>query len=126
MNSDLNGNKRKKGIGFKYAFMGLRRVWTSEKNFRIHIFISGLVVFFGILLNLSMSEWLWTGVCIGLVLILETLNSAIEAIVDYLFPHYHDVAAKAKDISAAAVLLSALFAVFVGLFIFVPKIINLF
>ncbi|QHS22792.1 diacylglycerol kinase family protein [Virgibacillus sp. MSP4-1] len=126
MNSDLNGNKRKKGIGLKYAFIGLRRVWTSEKNFRIHIVISGLVIFFGILLNLSLSEWLWTGACIGLVLILETLNSAIEAIVDYLFPNYHDAAAKAKDISAAAVLLSALFAVFVGVLIFVPKIINLF
>lgn len=105
-----------------YAFRGLRFVWISEVNFRIHVYIACSVILFGILLKITLSEWLWVGFSIGLVLSMEIINSAIETIIDYMFPHFHEVAGKAKDIAAAAVLISALLAAFIGMIIFVPKV----
>jgi diacylglycerol kinase len=57
---------------------------------------------------------------IAAVLVAEMFNTVVEAIVDLATPEYHPLARTAKDVAAGAVLLSAILAVVVALFIFVP------
>lgn len=97
-----------------------------ERNFRIHTFIGLLVVLTGILFRLSTFEWLSIILVIGLVLVAEIFNSAIEKLLDYLNPAIHPSAKIIKDLSAGAVLASALVAIVVGLIIFFPRLIDFF
>ena len=59
---------------------------------------------------------------IFLVLAMEVVNTAIEKLVDFVSPAYHEMAGMVKDLSAAAVLLTAVGAVIAGTIIFLPKI----
>ena len=91
-------------------------------NFRIHltavILVSGLGWFF----HLSASEWLWIILAVGLVLITELLNTALELLVDLVSPGFNSQAGKVKDVAAGAVLVAAVIAVIIGAVIFIPKI----
>jgi undecaprenol kinase len=130
---DLDENKAKKYknesfIGsFEFAIKGVKTSIDEEQNMRKHALIAILVILLGFLFHLSAQEWLWILLAIFLVIVTEILNSVIENIVDLVTDyHYHSLAKKAKDMSAGAVLLMALFAVLVGMIIFLPKIISLF
>ncbi|WP_010097037.1 diacylglycerol kinase family protein [Ornithinibacillus scapharcae] len=114
---------KKKEIGFRYAFNGLREVFKSEKNFRVHLLVTLIVVGFGLYMHISAMEWLAIVIVIGLVLSAEILNTAIEEIINYLKPEIHPTAKKIKDIAAAGVFVAAVSAVVVGLIIFIPKLI---
>ena len=107
--------------GFIYAGQGLRYAFRTQVNFRFHVLAAVSAVILGFLTNISISEWIWICSAILVVLIVELLNTAIEVLVDLVSPDYHPKAGIIKDVSAGAVLLTALFAVLVGLFIFVPK-----
>lgn len=106
---------------FVNALRGIWETFRSERNFKIHLAITLVVVILGVWLGLPSSDWLWIGLSIALVLISELLNTAIESMVDLASPTYHPLAKRAKDIAAGAVLLAAIFAVIVGGAIFVPK-----
>lgn len=110
---------------FFYAFEGLAAAFRSEMNFRIHCLVALMVLIAGWLLNLGRFEWLWIMLAIILVLFAELLNTAIETLVDLVSPHNHPLAKKAKDISAASVLVFSIFALICGLVIFIPKILML-
>ena len=107
---------------FGYALRGLKIVLTSQQNFRIHLCIAFLVVAAGIATRLSVNEWCIIVLTISVVFALEIVNTAIEKLVDLVSPAYNDHAGMVKDISAAAVLLTAIGAVIVGAIIFLPKI----
>lgn len=124
MNSD--SKDKKKNIGFQYAFQGIGQVWKKEFNFKIHCFIAILVILAGFVLRLSKWEWIVIILCIGIVLLAEMLNSAIEALMDYMFKDFHPVCKQVKDISAGAVLIVALTAAIIGVIIFGSKLYNLF
>ena len=79
-----------------------------------------LVIIFGFWLNISMIEWCICLTLFGLVISLELANTAIETVVDIAMPEKNEKAKKAKDISAAAVLVSV-----IGQMIFIPKILVL-
>ena len=79
------------------------------------------MVFLGCYTKLNSTEWLWISLAIALVIVLELLNTAIEVLVDLVCPEQNPKAGAIKDLAAAAVLVASLFAVTVGLFIFVPK-----
>lgn len=111
---------------FKYAIRGIRMVIKSEKNMQIHLVVAVLVLMAGWFFNISVTEWMLCLLCFGLVLGAEMVNTAIEKLVDLASPQKHELAGKAKDMAAGAVLISALFAACVGLIIFIPKIWNLF
>lgn len=111
----------KKGIGLKYALQGILLAYTHERNFRIHIIISLLVIGGSFLLKLTRFEWLFVLLSIVLVLMTELINSNIERIIDYIKPEYHPQAKIIKDIAAGTVFIAALFAVIVGCIIFIPK-----
>lgn len=110
---------------FKFAFDGLREVAFNEPNFRIHLSFASAALLTGLLLNLSVFEWLLLLFTICFVLILELFNTAIEKIVDLVSPEIRPKAKIAKDVSAAAVLISASLSILVGVVLFLPKIIYL-
>jgi len=105
---------------FKYAFQGLGHVLRAEHNFVVHLAAAIAVIALGAILQISKAEWLIIILCIGLVLITEILNTAIEWLVDLVSPQRNEKAGKIKDIAAAGVLIAALVALVVGIVVFVP------
>lgn len=111
--------------GFGYAFNGIRVATLTQLNFRVHLVAALLAVFLGFALHIAVNEWLWISLCIAFVLVTELLNTAIEFLTDLVSPQYHELAGKVKDVSAGAVLISALFALITGAIIFLPKLLAL-
>ena len=123
--------KRKLGIdhkrlanSFKYAFQGIKQSYKGEQNLKIHTFIAILVIVFGFFLKISYFEWLVCLILIGLVLMSEFINTAIEYVVDLASPSVHPIDKAAKDTASAGVLMMAIMSAVIGLIIFVPKIID--
>jgi len=112
---------KKRIQSFGYAIKGIRYVFGTEVNMKIHIAISVLVIASGTFFAISLIEWMFCLLCIGLVVGAEMLNTAIENVVDLASPEQHPLAGKAKDIAAGAVLICAIISVIIGLLIFVPK-----
>ena len=106
---------------FRYAFKGLVYAFKTQLNFKIHCVVAVFVIGLGLYVNLVLTEWLWIIFAIGLVMIMELLNTGIEVLVDLISPQQQAKAGAIKDVAAAAVLVSALVAVAIGLCIFVPK-----
>jgi len=88
---------------------------------KIHITITTLVVICGFVFSISLIEWMFCLLCIGMVMGAEMMNTAIENVVDLASPDHHPLAGKAKDIAAGGVLICAIISVIIGLLIFVPK-----
>lgn len=107
---------------FKHAIHGLKVLVTDEPNARIHLAAAVLVIVAGCVIELELSEWVAVSLAIGLVLVTEIINSAIEKLADIVSPERHEEVKKLKDLSAAAVLLSALTAVAIAAMLFLPKI----
>ncbi len=106
---------------FVYAFNGLVYAFKTQLNFKIHCLAVILIVVLGLAVSLSTIEWSLIAIAIGLVMVTELLNTAIEALVDFVSPQQHPKAGVIKDVAAAAVLVSAIVALAIALFIFVPK-----
>ena len=106
---------------FGYAFQGLKTAVKNEPNFRFHVIAGIIVVLAGFLFKFSAWEFAILTLTIGFVLILELINTTLEALVDLVSPEIQKEAKIAKDVSAAAVLISAILAVIVGLFLFLPR-----
>ena len=113
---------RKRVRSFGYALQGWRALVTREANARIHCVATILVIAAGCYLEVSRMEWIALLFAIGLVLSLEAINSAIEALADTISTDYHPLIGRAKDLAAGAVLFAALTAALIGLLIFVPKV----
>lgn len=99
---------------FKYAFKGVTSSILYERNMRIHMCAAFYVLIFMQFYDLSASEKAIIFLTIGSVISLEIINTAIEAVVDLCSPDYHTLAKKAKDLSAGAVLISAVISVLVA------------
>ena len=109
---------------FGYAINGLVYAFRTQLNFKLHCLAILTVVVLGSYLQLSAQEWLWIVGAITLVIIVELINTAIETLVDMVSPQRQPKAGTIKDLAAAAVLIAAMFALIVALFIFVPKLIG--
>ncbi len=106
---------------FGYAFRGIATLFREQVNARIHLLAVILITGLGLWLGLSASEWCDIVICMALVIMAEAINTALEYLVDLASPEYHVLAGKAKDVAAAAVLLSVIFCAVVWALIFVPK-----
>ena len=111
---------------FAFALNGLRICFVTQQNFRIHIVLTIVAVFFSIVLSVSAMEWIAICFCIAFVIAMEMLNTAIEKLCDVVHQEVHPGIKKVKDIAAGAVLISAIFSLITGLIIFLPKIIMYF
>jgi len=105
---------------FGFALEGLAFALKSEGNLRVHFVATALVVALGIGFGVSRHEWAALVVAIGLVWVAELLNTALEALCDYVQPKQAEPIKRIKDIAAAAVLLAALTAATLGALVFWP------
>jgi diacylglycerol kinase len=117
--------EHKTSESFKYAFDGLKLTTINEPNFRIQIVLAIASTFLGIALKISQTEWLILIIAIFMVLLLELINSSLEALVDLVSPDINEKAKVAKDTAAAAVLTASILSLIIGIVIFLPKILIL-
>ncbi len=111
---------------FGYAFNGLWYAASTQLNFRVHLVATLIACFLGYYLHISANEWLWVVLCIALVLTVELINTALEIFTDLVSPDYNKNAGHVKDIAAAAVTITAAFALITAFVIFLPKLILMF
>jgi len=114
--------KKKKSIArkFGYAFSGMFIPYKTEISIRIQTGFAIAVAMLGIYFHISRNDWLWIIIAAALVLITETLNTAIEKLVDLVSPGYNELAGKVKDIAAGAVFMAALISILIGVLVFLP------
>jgi diacylglycerol kinase len=110
-----SGRRRDLGAAFGYAFAGLSAAWRTERNLRIHVGVAAAVVVAGAALRLPPAAWAILVVTIALVVAAELFNAAVETVVDLVSPGEHPLAKRAKDIAAAAVLVTTAGAVTVAI-----------
>lgn len=116
--------KNKLIASFGYAFKGIWLVIKNERNMKIHIGVLALVIIFGFLFCISPLEWIACAICFGAVTGAEAFNTAFERFVDEVSPEFNPKFGAIKDIAAGGVLLVTIFAVVVGVIIFLPKGLN--
>ena len=106
---------------FSYAFQGIMTCLKNERNIKIHCTMAALVVTAGAILRISAVEWSICFALFGLIMGLELVNTAIEAVVDLVTEERKPLAKVAKDTAAGAVLIASVMAAIAGLIIFLPK-----
>ncbi len=112
---------------FKNARKGFRLVLKSELNIRIHVAIATLVIFLALFLKFSALEFCILLFVIGLVIVAEMLNTAIEFTLDSIYHNrYSRMVGMAKDISAGAVMFATIISVLVGIILFGSKFLGQF
>jgi len=111
---------------FKPAFLGIKDLLLYDHTMRIHLAIALVVCIAGWFFDISIPEWLVVLLCIGIVLVTEALNSAIEKLCDLVDHHYNSRIKTIKDISAGSVLIAAIISVAAGIIIFLPKLLRMF
>lgn len=109
-----------------HAMRGLTVLLKTSHNFLGHLVGAVLVIYLGWTLNVSTTEWILLVIVMGMVLLAEAFNTAIEIDIDLTSPNYHPYARDTKDVAAASVTIAVLVACIVGLFIFLPKILAIY
>ncbi len=114
----MNDFSQKRILSLKHALNGLKHVIRTQKNTRIYLIFTFLVLILAGLLRVQWIEWLILITLIGLVWAAECFNTAVEASIDLITDKYHPLAKIAKDASAAGVAALAITAAISGLLIF--------
>lgn len=111
---------------FKYSFDGLVYAYGNEQSLWLHGMGSIAIIILGILLKISFNQWAILVIASVVVLAVELLNTAIEAVVDLVTKEIHPLAKIAKDCGSAAGCVTGIMLTIISLFIFIPHIIALF
>jgi diacylglycerol kinase (ATP) len=109
---------------FKFALRGLAVMLRSQHNAWIHAVATLLVIAAGLWLRLSAADWCWIVLAVVSVWTAEALNTAFEFLADVASPDFHPTVAKAKDVAAGAVLVTAVGAVVIGLLVLGPRLLE--
>ncbi|MBI1223539.1 MAG: diacylglycerol kinase family protein [Bacteroidetes bacterium] len=112
---------RKEFKSFGHAARGIRFLIETQPHFRFHLLAAVAVNMAAWYFKLEALEWMILLLCIALVLGIEGVNSALEIALDRVHPEQHPMIGKAKDMAAAAVLISTLIAAIIGIWIFWDK-----
>lgn len=115
----------KRAESFAHAGRGIAIFFKSTHNVWIHMFVLVCTILIGVLLHIERTEWMMLVFAGGFVIVSEAFNTAIEIDINLTSPDHHPYARDTKDVAAGAVLISAITAVIIGLFIFIPHIIIL-
>jgi len=110
-----------RGRSFRFAFQGIKTFFSREHNAWLHLLGTVIVISLAIVLPVSAAEAGVLALAVGMVWAAELFNTAMEKIMDFISTEQHPQIKYIKDLSAAAVLLSAVAAAIVGLVIFIPK-----
>ena len=103
-----------------HAVTGLGDLLGSQRNARIHLGATLLVLGIGLYAGIGLHDWALLVVVTGWVWCLEAVNTALERLADAVTTEHHPLIGRAKDLAAGAVLLAALLAVIVGGLILLP------
>ncbi|HLT52717.1 MAG TPA: diacylglycerol kinase family protein [Flavobacteriaceae bacterium] len=106
----------------RYAFKGAIFLLKTEASIKIQFGIAILVTLTGFYYDISATEWILQCLAIGLIMSIEGLNTAVEAIADFIHPEHHEKIGSIKDIAAGAVFIAAITAVIIGCIIYLPKV----
>ena len=109
-------------FGLKHAMNGLVELIKNERNARFHLVSTAVVIYVGWKVGFEASEWLWISLAVAGVWVAELLNTSLERITDLVSPEKSELAKKAKDYAAGAVLVMAIWAIIVFLIVAVPRI----
>lgn len=110
---------------FVYAAAGIGHAVRTQRNVRIHLVLAVLAIALGIWLRITPLEFALVFIAITGVFISEMFNTVVEACVDLATREYHPLAKIAKDVAAGAVLLNAILAIIIALFVFGPHLLPL-
>ena len=123
----MNDRENSCGIfgSFRHALSGVFAAVKGERNMRIHLLAALAAAALGAWLGIDRGEWVAVVLCCALVISLECMNTAVEAVVDLASPDIHPLAKRAKDCAAGAVLISAVGAAVVGCVVFLPRLADL-
>lgn len=109
---------RRWSSSFRYALEGIATSFKTQRHLRFHCAAAVIVIAAAIVLSLPVRDLALLLLVIALVISLELVNTAIEAVVDLAAPEWHRLGKIAKDAAAGAVLVAAVFAVAIGILIF--------
>ncbi|MDG1451741.1 MAG: diacylglycerol kinase family protein [Polaribacter sp.] len=111
---------------FKFALKGMWLLITTEDSIKAQLIVAAIITAFGFYFNISNIEWMFQFFTIGLVLVAEALNTAVEKIADFVHPDYHEKIGFIKDIAAGASSFAAFTSLIIAGFIYISKISLLF
>ena len=109
---------------FRHAFRGIGLVVRSQRNAWIHSVATIVVGAAGFVFELNRLQWCLIAVAIGLVWMAETLNTSIERLADAVTLEENTAIRDAKDLAAAGVLLAAMTALAIGVFVMLDIALN--
>ena len=113
--------RRLKSVGF--AFRGAYFLLKAEASIQVQFGILLFLTVLGFYFNISATEWLIQFLAIGIVMSIEGINTAVEELANFIHPEKHKKIGLIKDIAAGAVFIASVFAIIIGLIIYIPKII---
>ncbi|CAN7491536.1 diacylglycerol kinase [Paenibacillus sp. LjRoot56] len=114
----MSGGFRKWRRSFRYAYEGIKYALDTQRNMKFHFSVAFLVLLAALFIHLSKTDILFILLAVTLMIVTELINTAVEKTVDLAMPDRHPLAKIAKDVAAASVLVSAMFAIVVGLVVF--------
>ncbi|NOV03478.1 diacylglycerol kinase family protein [Paenibacillus planticolens] len=109
---------RKWRRSFRYAYEGIKYALDTQRNMKFHFCVAFLVLLAALFARLPKTDILFILLAVTLMIVTELINTAVEKTVDLAMPDRHPLAKIAKDVAAASVLVSAGFAVVVGMIVF--------
>ena len=110
----------------KFAFKGAWLLLTTEDSIKAQFFMAVMVTVMGFFFDISNIEWMLQFLAIGMVLVAEALNTAVEKIADFVHPDFHIKIGFIKDIAAGAPTFAGIISLILAGFIYIPKINLLF
>ena len=108
----------------RFALQGTGQFFSKQRNARIQTVMGLMAIALGFIVSISPYQWLIVLFCIGLVISLEMINSAIEIFCDMVTTDFHPKIKIIKDVAAGAVLVASVISLVIGLFIFIPALTN--
>ena len=112
---------KKRIKSFEYAASGIRLLFQTEHNSRLHAVATLAVIILALVVKVRASEGALLAIAVGLVWITELFNTCVEKMMDFISQENHPSIKLIKDIAAGAVLTAALTAVVIGCLVFIPK-----
>ena len=113
-------NSRVAFVASYHAFCGILRMIRCQHNAWVHAFATFAVLFAAFFFSISRPDWCWIILAISMVWTAEALNTAFEFLADAASPEFHPLVRNAKDVTAGAVLITAIAAVIIGCVVFWP------
>lgn len=126
MKNPKDGFIRGRIRSLKFALKGMWILMTTEDSIKAQLFFALIATILGFYFNISNTEWAIQFLAIGLVLVAEAANSAIEEVADFIHPEFHKKIGLIKDIAAGAPSFAAFISLIIAGIIYVPKIALLF